>query len=201
MIYIYPSKLKNWFLAAPSSSLYGDRFKRSPFDPLHRPCVSTWPASMIKKLKRWDCQIPNFSAHLGIRRKKRTLTLLEIMIVIVLIGIIGSVVGVNMKGSLDAGRAFKSRQAIEQIQDILMLEVARGTPIEEVIQNRAAYLDESGLVKDGTKFLRDGWGHEFEVKPYGKSGDDIVVTSKRLNDYERKKKPKASQALSVAEDQ
>ena len=63
---LYPSNLKNWFLAAPSSSLYGDRFKRSPFDPLHRPCVSTWPASMLKKLKRWDCQIPNFLSYLGI---------------------------------------------------------------------------------------------------------------------------------------
>ena len=41
-------------------------------------------------------------------QKKRALTLLEIMIVIVLIGIIGSVIGVNMKGSLDAGKAFKS---------------------------------------------------------------------------------------------
>ncbi len=63
---LYPSNLKNWFLAAPSSSLYGHRFKRCPFDPLHRPCVSTWPASMIKKLKRWDCQIPNFLSYLGI---------------------------------------------------------------------------------------------------------------------------------------
>ncbi len=54
------------------------------------------------------------------------MTLLEIMIVIVLIGLIGSVIGFNMKGSLDEGRAFKTRQAQEQIQDILMLEVARG---------------------------------------------------------------------------
>ncbi len=63
---VYPSNLTNWFLAAPSSSLYGHRFKRCPFDRLHRPCASTWPASTIKKLKRWDCQIPNFSGHLGI---------------------------------------------------------------------------------------------------------------------------------------
>jgi hypothetical protein len=75
MRYLYPSNLKNWFLAAPSSSLYGHRFKRCPFDRLHRPCASTWPASMIKKLKRWDCQIPNFSGYLGITFILTTLVL------------------------------------------------------------------------------------------------------------------------------
>ena len=59
------------------------------------------------------------------RRKKRTLTLMEIMIVIVLIGLIGSVIGINMKGSLDKGRAFKTKEAIRQIDDIFSLEIAQ----------------------------------------------------------------------------
>ncbi|MBI2810780.1 MAG: prepilin-type N-terminal cleavage/methylation domain-containing protein [Candidatus Melainabacteria bacterium] len=121
------------------------------------------------------------------KRKKRALTLLEIMIVIVLIGIIGSVIGFNMKGSLDEGRAFKSRQAKEQITDILMLEVARGMPIDEVITKREQVLANSGLVKKPKDFLKDGWGVEFEVKPYGKSSERIIVSSAKLKAYEAKK--------------
>ena len=39
-------------------------------------------------------------------RKKRAITLLEIMIVILLIGLIGGVVSYNLKGTLDKGKAF-----------------------------------------------------------------------------------------------
>ena len=121
------------------------------------------------------------------QRKKRALTLLEIMIVIVLIGIIGSVIGFNMKGSLDEGKAFKSRQAKEQITDILMLEVARGMSIEDVIAKREQVLANSGLVKKPKEFLKDGWGVEFEVKPHGRSSDKIIVSSAKLKAYEAKK--------------
>ena len=55
-------------------------------------------------------------------RKKNFLTLLEIMIVIALITIIGGVLGYNMKGSLEKGKAFKTEQAIKQIDDILSVQ-------------------------------------------------------------------------------
>ena len=45
------------------------------------------------------------------KKKQYALTLIEIMIVIVLIGLIGSVIGANMKGSLDEGKAFKTKYA------------------------------------------------------------------------------------------
>jgi prepilin-type N-terminal cleavage/methylation domain-containing protein len=127
-------------------------------------------------------------------RKKRALTLLEIMIVIVLIGLIGSVIGFNMKGSLDEGRAFKTKQAQEQIKDILMLEVARGTPIEEVVEKRQKYLANSGLVKDPKGFLNDGWGKEFDVKVNGKTNSDIIVYSEKLKIHENKKREKLGKA-------
>ena len=41
------------------------------------------------------------------KKKKRSMTLLEVMIVIFIIGIIGSIVGYNMKGSMEKARAFK----------------------------------------------------------------------------------------------
>lgn len=122
------------------------------------------------------------------KRKKHPLTLIEIMIVIVLIGLIGSVIGVNMNGSLEKGRAFKTELAMEQIQDILMLEVARGTPIEEVVKDPETYLAASGLVKKkASDFLKDGWGFDFEIKA---NNSNISVTSERYKTYTDRQKAK-----------
>ena len=169
---------------------------------LHRACACTCPASQMAapaaNLKRRHCHRPNFES-LCVYRKKRTLTLLEIMIVIVLIGLIGSVIGVNMKGSLDEGRAFKTQQAQEQIQDILMLEVARGTPIEEVVKMRTECLANSGLVKNPTKFLKDGWNEDFVVKVNETTHSDIIVYSQKLRAYNQKKRTKMGNAALPAD--
>ena len=63
--------------------------------------------------------------------KKRYITLLEIMIVIFLIGIIGSVIGYNMKGSIDKGKVFRTQESIKQVHDILLLEIAEGASIDK----------------------------------------------------------------------
>ena len=131
------------------------------------------------------------------KKKKRALTLLEIMIVIVLIGLIGSVIGVNMKGSLEEGKAFKTRQAQEQIADILMLEVARGSSIDEIIGDPGKFLELSGLVKNGKTFCKDGWGEIFEIKKA--PGDKIVVKSSRLKKYETKRNQKLGRPNQVEE--
>jgi hypothetical protein len=122
------------------------------------------------------------------------------MIVIVLIGLIGSVIGVNMKGSLDEGKAFKTRQARDQITDILMLEIARGTPMDEVIKDPAVYLENSGMVKKPKEFIKDGWGELFDIKADGRTHGNIIVSSSRLKAYERKKNEKLGRPL-VSEDE
>jgi type II secretory pathway pseudopilin PulG len=123
------------------------------------------------------------------RIKKQPLTLLEIMIVIFLIGLIGSVIGYNVKGSLDEGKAFRTEQGAAQIRDILLLEVAKGTPIDVVIQKKEAFLSASGLVKDVKKILNDGWGEPYEIAPSRGYGD-ILVRSNKLKVYKDKKKAK-----------
>jgi type II secretory pathway pseudopilin PulG len=123
------------------------------------------------------------------KQKKRPLTLLEIMIVIFLIGLIGSVVGYNMKGSLDKGRAFKTERAQEQVRDILLLEVAQGEfTLEEAIGNPEAALQHSGMVKDAKKMLQDGWGQTFKLEKRGEN--DLVVLSDKLDKYEDSQKRK-----------
>jgi type II secretory pathway pseudopilin PulG len=118
------------------------------------------------------------------KKKKGAITLLEIMIVIFLIGLIGSVIGVNMKGSMDKGRAFKTKQAAQRIHDILLLSIAEGTETpESATQHPEEVLTASGMVKDAQQMVKDGWGKRFD---FNLDGDDIVIYSTNLDNYEKK---------------
>ena len=120
------------------------------------------------------------------RTKKQALTLLEIMIVIFLIGLIGSVIGYNMKGSLEEGKVFKTKQAIEKIGDILRLEVAKGYSMEDVIAEPIRFLKNSGLIKNPEDALKDGWGQRLEIAS-NQYGNDIIIKSKSLDNYNNRK--------------
>ncbi len=120
-------------------------------------------------------------------RKKYAITLLEIMIVIVLIGLIGSVIGFNMKGSLDKGKAFKTEQAIEQVRDILQLELVKGTTTTQEIQsNPEKVLKKSGLVSNPDKMIKDGWNERLDIQINSKG--EVIVSSKALDEYDAKQK-------------
>ncbi len=120
--------------------------------------------------------------------KKRHMTLLEIMIVIFLIGLITSVVGYNMKGSLNKGKIFKTEQAINQVKDLLLLEVAQGANIDEVVSNPQKFLDQSGMAKNSKELLKDGWGHELKITINNKDRTDITVESDKLNKIKSNKR-------------
>ncbi len=119
------------------------------------------------------------------KMKKRPITLLEIMIVIFLIGLIGGVVGYNMKGSLDEGRAFKTEQASLRVREILLLEVANGAELDQVVGDSFSCLKNSGLCENPDKLLKDGWNQPFVIKKKG--NHDISVVSQKLKDYRAKK--------------
>ena len=118
--------------------------------------------------------------------KKRAITLLEMMIVIFIIGIIGSVVGYSMKGSLNEGRAFKSEQGSKQVYDILMLGLANGDSINHVIKSPEAVLEESGLVNNPKKMVKDGWNQKFVIQKVGES--DMIIYSPQWHKYLVEKK-------------
>ena len=117
---------------------------------------------------------------------KKALTLIEVMIVICIIGIIGSVIGYNMKGSLDEGRSFKSEQGSKQVYDLLMLSVANGESIDEIIENPEVALTRTGFVKSPQKLIKDGWGGKYIIE--AKGTEDISVTSNRWINFLRDKK-------------
>ncbi|MDP1608265.1 MAG: hypothetical protein Q8L98_02995 [Chlamydiales bacterium] len=105
------------------------------------------------------------------KKKKRALTLLEIMIVISLIILITGVIGYNMRGTLNRGRAFRTERAKEQLHDMLLLSVADGNAPQKVLKKPADYIRQLGLAKNVDELLKDGWGNKFVITYLDEEGD------------------------------
>lgn len=115
--------------------------------------------------------------------RRQYLTLIEIMIVIVIIGLIGSVVAYNMRGSLEEGKAFRTQQGGAQIYNILNLEIARGRDSDEVCRNWQSYVQNSGMARKPSELIYDGWGRLYDVSL---QDDEILVHSERYDTYAQK---------------
>lgn len=116
---------------------------------------------------------------------KKAMTLLEVMIVIFIIGIIGSVIGYNMRGSLDEGKAFKTQEAARKMYEILELEEARGNPVNSDFSNIASVLQGSGLIRKPSDIMKDGWGNAFDF--YFDDEQRLRFSSTKYNEYLQKK--------------
>lgn len=128
-------------------------------------------------------------------KKKRALTLIEIMVVLFIITIVTSVIGVNMKGTMKEGKAFKSEKGSKQIYDILSLEIAKNPDIlTQMVENPEMVLKNSGIVSDAKKSLVDGWGEPFVLK-FIEEEQDLKVTSKNWLKHLKDKGLKKEQIL------
>ncbi|EKE08228.1 MAG: hypothetical protein ACD_17C00277G0003 [uncultured bacterium] len=87
------------------------------------------------------------------------------MIVIFLITLVTGAIGYNMKGALDKGKKFRTEQAMEQLEDLLLICLdERGLDSGDHIANDpVAYLRESGIAKNPEKLVQDGWGKNFNI--------------------------------------
>lgn len=116
-------------------------------------------------------------------KKRYAMTLLEVMIVIFIIGIIGSVIGYNMRGSLDKGKAFKTREGINKLYEIVQLEDTQGNSLkgkenlEEAVKN---VLSDSGLVRKPADLMKDGWGNTYQFKMVG---PELRIYSEKYENY------------------
>lgn len=134
------------------------------------------------------------------KRKKRPMTLLEVMIVIFIIGIISSVIGYNMKGSLEKAKAFKTKEGIKKVKEIFDLEIASGTSIQDVVSDPQSTLKASGLISNVKDLLRDGWGKEYEIR-LSKNERDIVVKSENYDRYLAKQKKSSKNTLALNDEE
>lgn len=117
--------------------------------------------------------------------EKRTLTLIEIMIVIFIITLISGVVGYNLKGSMDKGRAFKTEQGIDQLRNILLICASEGADMSQIKEKTIEVVKKAGLAKDPAKLVVDGWGKPYRIE-ISADGNDFHITSENLSNYKKK---------------
>lgn len=115
--------------------------------------------------------------------KKRYITLIEMMIVMFLIALIIGVIGYNYRGTLDEGKAFKTKAGIEKLETILHLALAENSNLETNIEsNWQEIIKSSPLVSNPSALIKDGWGDVYDVKV---ENGRLVVRSQKYEDYIR----------------
>lgn len=119
------------------------------------------------------------------KRKKRAVTLVEIMIVIMLIGLIGGALAYNMRGSMEKGRVFKTEQNILRVQDALMMALASGEKTGPELELMTEdVMKKCVFVKDGANLLKDGWGIALAIK-FNTTSNEFDVTSAKLEEWKK----------------
>jgi len=114
-------------------------------------------------------------------KKKRYVTLIEIMIVMFLIALITGVIAYNYRGALDQGKVFKTEAGIERLETILNLQISENPKLADAIENNwTEVIKLSPLVRDPAALSKDGWGDEYKVTVVDGA---IKVTSEKLNAY------------------
>ncbi len=126
------------------------------------------------------------------KKKRHSITLLEIMIVVLLIGIIGGVLSYNLKGTLERGKVFRTEEGIKRLKEILDLEIERKTTTLDKLlgPNGHKEVDKcvkaSGLIAPNkiADFLLDGWKEPYiYTRDKDKNKDELIITSARLDAY------------------
>jgi len=120
------------------------------------------------------------------RKKRQPITLLEIMIVILLIGVIGGVLSYNLKGTLDRGKKFRTEEGIKRLKEILDLQIETGPYKRSELLGSADSLKVKECVKASgfispdklDEFLKDGWKEPYIITE-NESG--LCITSYHLD--------------------
>lgn len=117
--------------------------------------------------------------------KKRFVTLIEMMIVMFLIALITGVIAYNYRGSLDEGKAFKTKAGIEKLETILNLEASKNPQAASNIQSEwQKYVLSSPIIHDAKSLIKDGWGEDYQVSIDQETGN-IHVHSRKLEEYQK----------------
>lgn len=126
------------------------------------------------------------------RKKRRSVTLVEMIIVMILIATITGALAYNYRGALAKGKAFKTEQTIKKIETILTIHLTEYPEDIEKLSNQdflKKIIRNSPIapnLKPGENPLLDGWGKEVVVSVDNSDGQDVTVkvTSAALNKYQ-----------------
>lgn len=114
--------------------------------------------------------------------KRRFVTLIEMMIVMFLIALITGVVAYNYRGSLDEGKAFKTKAGMEKLETILSLVMA--DDLSANISDWKSMISQSPMVKNPRDLIYDGWGDEYQVSQ--NNDGHILIYSPKYDAYQNK---------------
>lgn len=116
------------------------------------------------------------------KRRQQAITLMEIMVVIILIGIVSSALAYNLKGAMNKAKQFKTKENQKKITHVLSMQLLDGADPVELETNWKHYIDNDPLIQRGKNYehLKDGWGQFFDVKI--RDDGQILVLSKHLSE-------------------
>lgn len=118
------------------------------------------------------------------KKKRRLITLIEIVIVMFLIAMITGVIAYNYTGTLEKGKAFKTEMGIERLTTILNLAVAEDRTVSDNIEGKwVEVINRSPLVNKPKELVEDGWGEKYQVS-IDENGN-IQVNSRKYEEYKR----------------
>jgi general secretion pathway protein G len=115
-------------------------------------------------------------------KKRRFVTLIEMMIVMFLIALITGVVAYNYTGLLEKGKAFATETGMQRLQNVLSIAIAED-PSADITQWQAL-VQRSPLVKDVRAIINDGWGVPYHVQV--NDNHEIMIWSDKYNAYKSK---------------
>lgn len=129
-------------------------------------------------------------------KKKRAITLIEIMIAILLISLIAGVIGYNMKGSLEKGRVMKTKMGMQKLKEILVMESElNNVSLADIDDKKAEELvKNSGLAKKTKDLMQDGWGQRYTIG-YDAATKKLNISSARYTEHKNKLPADAQAAL------
>ena len=119
------------------------------------------------------------------RNKQRGFTLLEVMVVVVVIGLLGSVVVQNLMGNMDTAKLQKAVQDINALETSLSMYKMDNYKYPSTEQGLDALVEETDVEPLPRRFPNGGyvkrlpddpWGNEYQLLNPGENGDIDIFT-------------------------
>ena len=133
------------------------------------------------------------------RRRRYSVTLIEMIIVMLLIASITGALAYSYRDTLSEGKAFKSRQGIKRIEAILTMYLYSHPGTEKEIETgwkEIVSTSTLGKGDNGTcELLKDGWGKDYLVSATtsDEDGEAVVhVKSQALENFDQRHSVKKS---------
>jgi prepilin-type N-terminal cleavage/methylation domain-containing protein len=122
------------------------------------------------------------------KTKRRAVTLIEMIVVMLLIATITGALAYNYNASLNEGKVFKTKEGMSRIKTILSMVQSEHSELsgDEVASNWDKLVVQSPLAGKASDLLKDGWGKPYKVS-YRSDSDEFEIESEGLNAYKLKK--------------